>query len=87
MGVEWIGFVLAVFGASGAISAYVTGRIVRYLPQCIIVYISIIGSFGISFFIIFWEKQSSFVVIFLFAAIWGWCESTFNSSAPGQTVL
>ena len=43
IGVKWIGFNLACTGFVGTIAAITIGRVQRYMPQYLIVYVSLSG--------------------------------------------
>lgn len=83
IGVHWIGFVLAVFGLCGGIAALAAGRLVRYLPQYVMMYAALFISCGISLVFIFWKRTPNYFAIFGFAVCWGASEGIINAILPG----
>ena len=83
IGVHWVGFVLAVFGLCGGIAALAAGRLVRYLPQYVMMYAALFISCGISLVFIFWKRTPNYFAIFGFAVCWGASEGIINAILPG----
>jgi MFS family permease len=84
IGVQWIGFAIALSGIAGSCVAVICGRSARYFPQYVLVYASITGLLGLSLFLIFWEIQASFLAAYLFTIAWGLFETTFNTVGPAM---
>lgn len=40
---------------------------------------AVIVSLTLSFFLIFWEREPNFIVIFGFVIGWGWCDATWQT--------
>lgn len=83
MGIQWIGFVLAVYGVGGVLSSVFTGRIVKFIPQFVVTYIALSTTLGLILFLLIWDRRASFVFLFIFVFLWGMCESVYNSVNPG----
>ena len=67
------------FSATSGIISVIIGRLYKFIPFCLFVLIAIIICLTLSFFLIFWEREANFIVIFGFAIGWGWCDATWHT--------
>ena len=74
------------FGICSAISAISAGRLVKCVPQYIIVYTTIVLNLAIVFFLLFWDRVPSYPITFITLACWGLCDGIFNSIPPGKGI-
>ena len=65
------------FSATSGIISVIIGRLYKFIPFCLFVLIAVIVCLTLSFFLIFWEREANFIVIFGFAIGWGWCDATW----------
>ena len=84
LGVQWIGFILAIFGAVGTVAAVITGRVVKYVPQYILVGGSLLFSICLLVILLFWKKEKNYYEIIGFAVALGACEAVINAAIPGR---
>jgi MFS family permease len=82
IGVQWIGLFVITFGTCSGLSALIAGRLAKYIPQFVFYYLSALILCCVLLFLIFWERQPSYVVAFVPPALIGICEGTFNSLPP-----
>ena len=67
------------FSATSGIISVIIGRLYKFIPFCLFVLIAVIVCLTFSFFLIFWEREANFIVIFGFAIGWGWCDATWHT--------
>ena len=83
VGVQWIGIAIAAFGISGGVAALAAARLVRYIPQYIVMYTSLLIGSCLSLVFIFLEREPSVFAVFGFSIFWGISEGIINSIIPG----
>ena len=74
---------MATYATGGIISALSSGRLVKYVPQCVFTYSSLLVAAGLIVFLLVWERQPSYIAMFMFAFGWGYSEGILNASLPG----
>ena len=84
MGVQWVGLALVTYGLFSGLAAVVSGRIVKYLPEYIVIYSAIGINLACILFLLFWVKSPNFWVVFGFAACWGVADGIWNTMGPGE---
>ena len=79
IGVQWVGLGQMTFGIFSAFTAVLNGRLVKIVPQYIMVYITILINIGLIVFFLIWERRPSFPAVFLGLTVWGMCDGIWNS--------
>ena len=89
LGVCYVGYALAVFGLVAALSSYVVGLSVKYVPRFVVVLIGLFTYVGLLVFLLLWERESSYMyvrlVVFLFCAAWGFGDAIWNTIFYGMS--
>lgn len=73
------------YGICSGLSAVVGGRLTKCIPQFIIVYTFSLIMLSMVLFLIFWEKEPSYVIAFVPTAIFGLCEGIWHSVPPSKS--
>ncbi len=84
IGIYWIGFCQCCFGIGSAVSAFLNGFLVRYVPQYILVYIGALINVATIIFLFIWERQPSYYIVFIVLLLWGYSEGLWNSVPPSK---
>ena len=75
---------LVASGTGGIIGTLSAGRLVKYIPQYVFMYCALLVAVGLILFLIIWERQPSYIAVFMFALGWGYSEGTLNGLLPGN---
>ena len=78
---------LAVYGEVGGIAAISTGRLVKCIPQCVMLYPAFAVCIGLSVFLIFWEREPNYYAMFGVIIGWSLSEGTVNALGPGMYTI
>ena len=84
VGVRWVGFSLTVFGIFSGLISLVTGRLYKYVPTSLLFYTSITISLAMSFFLIFWKRVPSLIVVFGLSVGWGWVDGACQTLGESE---
>ena len=76
---------VAAYGTGGIIGTLSAGRLVKYIPQCVFMYCALSVAAGLVLFLLIWERQPSYIALFLFTLGWGYSEGTIDTLIPGNT--
>jgi hypothetical protein len=87
IGVRWIGVSQITFGIFSAMTAIINGRLVKCVPQYVMIYAVTCVNIGIVIFVLLWERTPSFPIIFLIIASWGICDGIWNSVPPSESYI
>ena len=60
------------------------GRLYKYVPSLIVIYLAILLEIGLSLFLIFWERSPNLYVIFGFVIGWGICDAVWLGFVSGE---
>lgn len=74
---------LAVYGVVGGIAAISAGRLVKYVPQYILIYAALTVCTGLSLFLVFWDIVPSYYVMFGLSIGLSLSEGIINAITPG----
>jgi len=78
IGVQMVGYATMVYALFAATSCFLTGKVyLAYLPRYVVAIAITILKLSLSTFLIIWERQPSFVFVFVFIAIWGITDGTY----------
>lgn len=73
-----------VFGIFSGLAAFANGRLVKVVPQYVMVYLTALVNLGVLLFLLFWERVPSYPVVFVTMAGWGVCDGIWNSVPPSK---
>ena len=78
---------MVVYGVVGGIVAISAGRLVKYIPQSLVLYASFAVCATLSLFLIFWGIRPNYYINIGVAAIgFGFAEATINAVVPGNAI-
>ena len=67
------------FGISSGVGGFASGRLVKHIPQYVIVYIISAILLALLLFLGFWERSPIHPILFAVAIVFGICEGSLNS--------
>ena len=73
-----------VFGVGSGISAVSCGRLVKLIPQYMIIYGVYLVNAGLVVFLLVWERVPSYTAAFVTFFVWGLCDGIWNSIPPSK---
>ena len=76
------------FGVSSAIGSLFTGRILSHVPRFVIMLLNLLLMLGLMVFLLVWDREPSYAVVFVIPILWGFCDSIWNTITTSElTVL
>ena len=85
VGIEFVGISVIVWGALATLGSFGSGWLMRFTTSYVIVWVCIgmlqVGSFV---FLIVWERQPSYAIIYTLSAIFGLCYGLNATVALGE---
>ena len=77
VGVHIVGYVFIVYGAAGTVGSILVGKILGYVSITSVSLLTMCLNVGIVAFLLIWEREPSYYVIFVIAILWGLCDSSW----------
>ena len=71
IGVRWVGLVLMTYGVCCGVGGFVSGRMVKHVPQHFITYFVLAVYLAVLLFLLLWEPAPVHYVLFIVAGIFG----------------
>lgn len=84
IGVSFVGIASMIFGTASASTAFLSGRLVKYVPQWILVYVNTFLNAVALLFLAFWEPTPSYYILFGCVAVFGSIEGCWYSTTPSK---
>ncbi len=84
VGVSKVGFALIVLGLFSAGMSFVYGKIVKYVPRIFLTTAAALINLFFYLFLLFWSREPSFELIFLFAIFWGLADGVWNTMSASK---
>ena len=80
----WVGLSQVAAGVGSAVSAISNGYLARIIPQYILVYIGAAINLGALGFLLQWEREPSYYIVFIVLLGLGYSEGLWNSVPPSE---
>ena len=77
VGVHIVGYVFIVYGAGSSAASIVVGKILGYVSLTLVSLLNVCLNVGLVSFLLIWEREPNYFVIFIMAILWGICEGTW----------
>ena len=75
------------FGISSAVGSFATGKILSYIPRFVIMTLNLLLMLSLLVFLIVWEREPNYVVVFIVPILWGICDSIWNTVTTSKLVV
>ena len=79
VGVKWVGFSLMSYGVSSTIGSFATGKLLSYIPRYVMMVLNLLLMLALLIFLLVWNREPSYVVVFLVPILWGICDAVWNT--------
>ena len=77
-----------VYGLTATVSGFLTGKIyLAYLPRYVVAIMTCLMTLALLTFLLTWEREPSYVFIFVFISLWGVTDGQWNTFAPSKFSL
>ena len=77
VGVHVVGYVFIVYGAASAVSAVIVGKMLGTVSITLLSLLNLCLSVGLVAFLLIWEREPNYPVMFTVAILWGICDSNW----------
>ena len=77
VGVHIVGYVFIVYGGAGAVGSIFVGKILGKVSITSVSLLIMCLNVGILAFLLIWEREPSYYVIFVIAILWGVCDGSW----------
>jgi len=67
------------YGVSSTIGSFVTGKLLSYIPRYVIMVLNLLLILSLLIFLLLWDREPSYVVVFLVPILWGICDAVWNT--------
>ena len=84
VGVHIVGYVFIVYGGAGAVSSICIGKIFGKVSITSVALLTMCLNVGLLAFLLIWERQPSYYVIFVIAILWGVCDGSWAIVASSK---
>ena len=84
VGIHIIGYVFIVYGAASAVASFCVGNILGRVSITIVSLLTMCLNVGIIAFLLIWEREPNYFVIFVIAVLWGICDGSWATTASSK---
>ena len=79
VGVHIVGYVFIVYGATGAAAGIGVGKMLGYVSLTTLSLLNLCLNVGLVSFLLIWEREPNYLVIFTIAILWGICDGSWTT--------
>jgi len=79
VGVHVVGYVFMVYGAASAMASICVGKLLGHVSITSVSLLNVCLNIGLVSFLLVWERQPNYFVMFTMALLWGICDGSWNS--------
>ena len=88
VGVHIVGYATMAYGLIASLSGFLTGKVyLAYLPRYVVATMTCLMTLALLTFLLVWEREPSYVFIFVFISLWGVADGQWNTFAPSKTTI
>ena len=85
VGVHIVGYATMAYGLIASLSGFLTGKVyLAYLPRYVVATMTSLMTLALLTFLLVWEREPSYVFIFVFISLWGVADGQWNTFAPSK---
>jgi len=84
VGVHVVGYVFIVYGAASAMSGISVGKLLGHVSITSVLILNVCLNVGLVSFLLIWERQPNYFVMFTVAILWGICDGAWTTSASSK---
>ena len=86
VGVHIVGYVFIVYGAASAVASICVGKIIGYVSLTSLSLLNVCLNIGVVAFLLIWEREPNYFVIFAVAILWGTCDGSLATLSSSKCV-
>lgn len=75
------------FGVSSAVGSLFTGRILSHVPRFVIMLLNLLLMLSLMVFLLVWDREPSYAVVFVIPILWGLCDSIWNIITTSELTI
>ena len=79
VGVHVVGYVFIVYGAASAIASVSVGKLLGHVSITSVSLLNVCLNIGLVSFLLIWERQPNYFVMFTVAILWGICDGAWST--------
>ena len=87
VGVHIIGYVFIVYGAASAVTSFCIGKILGRVSITLVSLLTMCLNVGIIAFLLIWEREPNYYVIFIIAVLWGICDGSWAIASSSKFIV
>ena len=72
------------FGVSSAVGSLFIGKILSRVPRFVIMLLNLLLMLSLLVFLLVWEREPNYVVVFTVPTLWGICDSIWNTITTSE---
>ena len=73
------------YSTTATVSGFLTGKVyLAYLPRYMVAILTSLMTLGLLIFLLAWERERSYVFIFVFISLWGITDGQWNTFAASR---
>ena len=73
-----------VYGAAGAVASICVGKIIGYVSLTSVSLLNVCLNIGLVAFLLIWEREPNYFVIFAVATLWGICDGSWTTLTSNE---
>ena len=77
VGVHIVGYVFIVYGAGAAVASIIVGKVIGRVSITVMSILNLCLNIGLVAFLLIWEREPNYAVMFAVAVLWGICDSSW----------
>jgi len=71
IGVHFVGYIIMVYGVSSSLGSFISGKLLGVVHYNVVAIGNLVIHIGIMLFLIIWEREPNYFVLFIVPFIWG----------------
>ena len=84
VGVHIVGYVFIVYGAASAMAGIAVGKTLGYVSLTLVSLWNVCLNVGLVSFLLIWEREPNYAVMFTVAVLWGICDGSWSTLASSK---
>ena len=73
IGVDFVGYIIISYAVSSSLGGFIVGKLLGLVNYNIVAIGNLIIHTAVMLFLIIWERESNYAIIFIVPFIWGFC--------------
>ena len=74
-----MGYVFIVYGAAAAVASIIVGKVIGKVSITVMSLLNLCLNIGLVAFLLIWEREPNYVVMFTVAVLWGICDGNWTT--------